>query len=239
MPDTRSKQLLPELQSYFDNIVKTLASKEDIESLKDIIKNQNDEISSLHEKVDSLEGEIIYLKTQSSLQERKHDDLEQYGRRQCLRISGITLSDNESAQECDEKVKSYIKDELKLDIKTDDYDRVHRIGKIRTENGTTSQIIIAKFKGFASRTAVYKARKKQDPVKIRFDLTKRRLNLYNSAFNKLKGHPKVKFVFVDVNCSLCIHLQDGSWKYFNTFEELESIAVKLGEFESIDALEEP
>ena len=54
----------------------------------------------------------------------------------------------------------------------------------------------------------------------------------------LKGHPKVKFVFVDVNCSLCIHLQDGSWKYFNTFEELESIAVKLGEFESIDALEE-
>ena len=95
MPDTRSKQqLLPDLQSYLDNIVKKLASKEDIESLEKIIENQNDEIRSLHEKVDKLEGEIVYLKTQNSLQDRKHDDLEQYGRRQCLRISDIPLSNN-------------------------------------------------------------------------------------------------------------------------------------------------
>ena len=88
-----------EIQAYIDQVVKTLASKEDINSLKVLINDQNQliksldlkvlkleenveennfTIKSLEEKVRKLEGDQKFLNEQDDLRCRKIDDLEQY-----------------------------------------------------------------------------------------------------------------------------------------------------------------
>ena len=85
MPDLRSGKLSPEVESYFDNLVKRLASKDDIQSLKELIEEQNtaiiklnkrvndqeNVITSLESKIENLEGEVLSIKKQNNLSERK------------------------------------------------------------------------------------------------------------------------------------------------------------------------
>ena len=59
----------------------------------------------------------------------KNDDLEQYGRRTSLRIDGLEFNEDETVSQCEEKVKKFIKDDLKLNVTDDEFDRIHRIGK--------------------------------------------------------------------------------------------------------------
>ena len=98
----------------------------------------------------------------------------------------------------------------------------------REKNGNKYQQIIVKFKNFSSRTQVYRARKRKAKISVRLDLTKRRLDLRNSAYERVKEHPKINFVCADINCSLCICFRgNGGFKYFNTMEELEKILSDL------------
>ena len=90
--------MLAEIQAYIDRVVKTLASKEDINSLKILINDQNHLIKSLdlkvlklEEKVEEnsfttknvenkvmrLEGDHKFLNEQDDLRCRKIDNLEQ------------------------------------------------------------------------------------------------------------------------------------------------------------------
>ena len=137
MTDCRSSKStseFSELQVYFDNAIKKLASKDDIESVKILIseqnkvieiltsevntlekitRNQNDKIVTLENKINKLEdrfeGEISFLKNKITLSDRKNDDLEQYGRRTSLRIDGLEFNEGESVSQCEDKVKSYLK----------------------------------------------------------------------------------------------------------------------------------
>ena len=110
-----------EIQAYIDQVVKTLASKEDINSLKFLINDQNQliksldlkvlkleenveennfTIKSLEEKVRKLEGDQKFLNEQDDLRCRKIDDLEQYSWRECLHFDGFEVSDAESSADC-------------------------------------------------------------------------------------------------------------------------------------------
>ena len=109
--------------------MKSLASKEDIDSLKILIKDQSDmmtelglkivkleekvttneeTIARLDERVSLLEGKIVYLETQDKLKARKLDDLEEYGRRKSLRFNGFQTKQNESSEDGAKRVKQYI-----------------------------------------------------------------------------------------------------------------------------------
>ena len=57
-------------------------------------------------------------------------------------------------------------------------------------------------------------------VRFYIDQTKRRFQLKKKAAEYVKTKPQVDFVFVDVNCSLCIRFKSGQLKYFNSEEEL-------------------
>ena len=84
-----------------EETLKNLASKDDIESLKILLTEQNllirslrdklehlesvalqnaSVIKTLEERVDILEGDIKYLRNQDQLKDRKIDDQEQYSR---------------------------------------------------------------------------------------------------------------------------------------------------------------
>ena len=144
MPDLRSDKKASdvlELQAYFDKAIKTLASKDDIESIKSLIseqnkiievlngkvkdlenisRSQNEKIFTLEEKIDKLEykfkGEISFLKNNIVLTDRKNDDLEQYGRRTSLRTDGLEFKEGETASQFEDKVKKFIKGDLNLNV---------------------------------------------------------------------------------------------------------------------------
>ena len=60
--------------------------------------------------------------------QQANKELEQYGRRLCVRIDGIPTIDNETSDEVLDKVKSLIK-ETSCDIPDVVIGRAHRIGK--------------------------------------------------------------------------------------------------------------
>ena len=79
--------------------------------------------------------------------ERKFDDLEQYQRRLYLRIKSVECEDDETAEDCLEKVRSIIKKDLEVNLPQTAFDRAHRTGKICQDatRGKKSQSIIVRF----------------------------------------------------------------------------------------------
>ena len=84
------------------------------------------EIKKKNEKVNQLEKIIENLVEQQKSLSSEIDDLEQYSRRNCLVLHGVNESNNENTNEIIIKTFS---EELGVEIKEDDLDRSHRLGK--------------------------------------------------------------------------------------------------------------
>ena len=209
-----------------------LATKECIASLRDTILEQAQTIDKLEARIVLLESYVNQIeKNKREVKhlsedcfehdskidelERKCDDMEQYQRRLCLRINGVECEDDETAEDCLEKVKSIIKKDLEVNIPETAFDRAHRIGKIHQDDtsGKKSQSIIVRFTTWRQRTMVFRARKKTRKVRISMDLTRRRIKLLEQANNMLDGVGNC-YTMADVNCRLHVKLDDG----FHAFE---------------------
>ena len=217
MPNTRSLNNDEALSSRIDK----LATREDINDLKQLIsdlnlkiESQNEEISSLKEQVTrqdaaifKLEDRVGVLSASVAALSNQSDNQEQYSRRYCLRIKGISKDKNETSKTCVDKVLEVCK-KVGVEIESKDIDRAHRVGK-----GKSTMIV--KFFSFTKRTSLYRARKKTDTAKIYLDITKRRLCLLDEAKNFINKESNVSFVFADINCNTVAKLKDGSFKFFD------------------------
>ena len=228
-------RLLPS-KSYIDGAISKLESR---------FREQDDKITELTERVAALELEVTKVRAY----ERRIDDAEQYSRRLCLRIDNVPVDDKETSEECLNKVMHVI-DNMDVDINRDMIDRAHRIGKKfvreKTEDSDNSEVtdnedrevpgtsstryqqIIVRFTSWRVRTLVYRKRKgARNKVKIKLDLTKRRLNLMKFARRESKEHDKVDFVFADVNCNIYLKSKRGEYISFQSTDEFEAILQTL------------
>ena len=137
------------------------------------------------------------------------------------------MKKNESKEECESKVKSYIKNCLNVDVEESEFNRIHRIGPKINKNGKAFQQIIVKSKGFVPRTKVYTARKHKADIAIYLDLTKCRYLLLKDTYIRANNYASVDFACADINCSLCLRLKNGDWKFFNSLEELERLLLEI------------
>ena len=181
----------------------------------------------MNDKITNLEGKLAYFESQDELKSRKIDYLKQYGHQESLRFSGFEVKENESKEECESKVKSYIKNCLNVDVEESEFNRIHRIGPKINKNGKAFQQIIVKSKGFVPRTKVYTARKHKADIAIYLDLTKRRYLLLKDTYIRANNCASVDFACADINCSLCLRLKNGDWKFFNSLEELERLLLEI------------
>ena len=208
-------------QEYFDTkfaeLEKTMATKDCIQGLHDIITKQN-------EKIDILESRIAIMERYVSQLEKGVDDQEQYNRRLCLRIDGIEMEDDESGEKCLKKVKSVF-NELKVSVPDNVIDRAHRIGRPKVVKGKRIHTMIVRFTTWRHRTAVYRARKSCPKYKIRLDLTKKRLDTVIKS-SKLLEEKQLGFVFADINCRLCAKIGD-KFHYFDGEKDLMEILAGL------------
>lgn len=133
----------------------------------------------------------------------RNDELEQYSRRSCLRISGIPESANEDVS----KVVLDIARRVGADIKPEDIDRTHRVGVVRDRNVNRNdenemadgrrfirdkgREIIIKFNNYNARLKMLKGRaslrEQKANIYINEDLTKTRKDLAFECRRLLKA----------------------------------------------------
>ena len=124
------------------------------------------------------------------------DELEQYGRRLCIRIDGVPMAENETSNDVLQNVKSFI-EESSSEIQDVAIDRVHRIGKAYTDktSGVKCKSIIVRFTTFRHRTMFYYSKKNlKRNVKVKLDLPKKCYSFLASLFDKVARLRACKFI---------------------------------------------
>ena len=120
---------------------------------------------------------------------RRCDDLEQYSRRNNIRIFGVCEEEQENPVAVALEI---FNQKMGIKLKETDIDRAHRVGKKSrgAESGAADRNssshkrpIIVRFTGYSVRNSVFnsKSKLKGTKITIREDLTKRRLDQYVAA----------------------------------------------------------
>ncbi|XP_072022198.1 uncharacterized protein [Amphiura filiformis] len=195
---------LPDVDDFLD---KMMSSSKYKEFLKNVITEVIDEkivqriekcesdLFDLSNKVEALEiaREESNVGKEDLSQQMKYvdkqlNDIQQYSRRNSLRVTGIP----EHLKECtDTIVKDLAKEKLGITINDSDVDRSHRVGKMNeSEDGSKKhRAILVKFTSYRPRNKVIKARSKLkgSGITIHEDLTKQN----QSLLSKTAKHPGV------------------------------------------------
>ena len=152
--------------------------QKEVAQLRDIIKNKDETINKLEQRVTSLEYGL--------------DEMEQYSRRNSLRISGVMETESEDVVK---KAMELFNDTMGVTVEEDKIDRIHRVGK-KTEDATKPRQILVKFATYQVRNKVMRKRSVLKPdqkhtkesaapphsrIFINEDLTKMRSNLLYHA----------------------------------------------------------
>ena len=121
-------QTYNELKLEFLSELKDHIKKEVPEAIKTEIKKLTKELEELESKVSLLQEHEKNFQKQVSVLKRKNEELQQYGRRLCLRKEGVPSVENKSSDDDLDQVKSLIT-ESECEIPDVVIDRAHRIGK--------------------------------------------------------------------------------------------------------------
>lgn len=167
----------PDIIASIVNAITENVTKAVIEELKSTMDFNNNLISELKLDIKKKESELLVLRKE--LQEST-DELEQYQRRNSLRIFGISEVINEDT---DQIAVDLITQKLGVQMAVSNIDRSHRVG--RKVPGMTRPIIV-KFTTYNKQIEVFKNKRKLagSGITIREDLTARRLDLLRVAIGK-------------------------------------------------------
>ena len=190
------------------------------------ISEKNDNIYKLKSRVAIQEETINNLLTEC-------DDNEQYSRRSCLRIYGMESNSNEKNEDVIEKIREFY-NESELPCNEDVIDHTHGVGKEYTDSISKKKVksVIRKFRSWKARQQLYNAppRVQKDGKKnfrISIDLTRRRHQLLSEARRIEKDINATNFTFVNINYSLGVRYENGSFDYFSSKQELHNIIDKF------------
>ena len=189
---------------FVDVLVRALSNETVIKKLQDAVCGQlQQEVTKLKDIIKSKDAVIDKLEQRVNELESGQDDLEQYSRRNSLRISGVDESDSEDVVE---KTMNLINNTLGVTMCTDQIDRMHRVGKKIADR---PRPILVKFATYRARDKVMRSRRAlkdisqsrtedggtqgqvQSRIFINEDLTKLRSNLLYHA-RQLKKQKKLQ-----------------------------------------------
>ena len=153
----RRSMMLPELKSLITDMVpfiKTIVK----EAVSEATGAFNDEVRKLKEDNENFKKVNSALEKRISQAEYDNDALEQYSRRNSVRISGV----NEALDEDTDSIVMRIAEKLDVPMSTADIDRSHRVGKINEQgrNGRRRpRDILVKFSTYNARRRLFVKRK--------------------------------------------------------------------------------
>ena len=174
---------LHECQVNNDNLSKKIKSTENK------LKDKENEIDSLKKETENQKRDIERLQFALEDSDRsfcgRTNELEQYSRRNNIRIWGIpeAQNDDEDAQATIDKVVKTLNEKMGTNLTTYDIDIAHRIGK-KQKNKKSGRCIIVKFLSRLSKIKCLKNRKqnlKGTNIFIQEDLTSLNYSVYMAA----------------------------------------------------------
>ena len=176
-PFTKGLTYVINQSEKLSSVVERLDSLENKMAEKDLtIHEMQNDITSLTKKIDEKEDEIVDLRAeleevktemqtisdkQTSFDKQcipeKLDELDQYGRRSMIRLSGVPdTNENENTLDV---VLDIFKKKLGIELQKSDIDRTHRLGPLDSKSKTPRAIVV-KFSSYPCRSLVYGERRK-------------------------------------------------------------------------------
>lgn len=218
-----------------DSLIKTISDavsdstakkfKDQFDSYKTQLNNIEQEVSGIQSlaktinehdaKITSLQNEILDLQQKVAVYEKQSDDIQQYSRKNNLRLFGVAEDVNENTTtKLIQLVNSVIPNFNLLEA---DIDNCHRLGK-KGDEGQHRPIIV-KFLSYRKKLAILEGKKHLAKIKIfvNEDLTKHRYQILKSASEKLEK----KNVWTR-NGTICTRL-NGKVITINSLDELNKI----------------
>lgn len=154
-------------------------------NVKSVTDDIRDELKQLREENEKLKTACCKLEVRVAKAEAANDSLEQYSRRNSVRISGIPVEENEDT----DKIVLELADTMDVSLNISNLDRTHRIGPTKKRK----RDIIVKFATYRARQKLITERKKLrdmpdlDTVYINEDLTMARSKLLYDARRLVKA----------------------------------------------------
>ena len=153
------KRLIAKIRTDQDALTKRVdAVESQMKALELQVKGKDVELENKQKLMNKLQTEVESLCNQ-------HDDLEQYGRRQSIRLHNVS---HEGCADSEEAALKMFNVTMTLKVSAEEIERVHPLGPKQT---------IVKFESYKTKAAVYKAKSNlkdnHDGVFMTEDLTKR------------------------------------------------------------------
>ena len=126
------EEALKPVKEAMNNLITEEAMKELTNGLENkLVKKINEqvkEIENLRNRYNHLEGRVAILEHLVKVQEMQCDDIEQYGRRLCLRVADMPIIQNKTPYTMEEELRKEF-NSMGVNIPHHAIDRAHRIGK--------------------------------------------------------------------------------------------------------------
>ena len=160
------------LKSIVDSIIVSV-TKVVAENLQESLKFNLEEVHDLKEEIKRKDQDIATLN-------EKIVELEQYQRRENIRIFGLRETSGENT---DTVALQLFKDRLGITLDENDISRSHRIGP---KVGGKTRPIIVRFSSYRTRARIFNSKRKLKgtSITIKEDLCHSRLQLLNAAIDK-------------------------------------------------------
>lgn len=154
--------MLPEMRALFKEQLPEIRAMM-TELMQETVQNLNEEVHNLKEENQRLWQSNDNLAKRLTQVEQDNDSLEQYSRRNSIRVSGVP----EVASEDTDKVIIHIAETLDVPINRSDIDRSHRVGRIDNRGSGDGAAggrrrhrdIIVKFATYNAKQRLYSKRK--------------------------------------------------------------------------------
>jgi len=153
------------------------------DAVADALRKVNQEIGRLQSEVTSLKEHVRVLDNQLKC---RTDDVEQYTRRNNLRVFGIPETPGEDT---DRLIVNLAKEQLGVDLPLEAIERSHRVGSrpaARQGGRERHRPVIVRFCSYRDRRRVFQAKKKLKgtDISIKEDLTVGRLEVLRAAISR-------------------------------------------------------
>ena len=131
MPPSNSKT--PQKKNHNNNQMAELKQK--LTQLENKLKTMEEKNKNLEARVDELESVKLISANVNDRLVDELDRLDQYTRRSNLIIRNIFLPEKETNEEISNKITKLISKDMNLPQAANDIDKLHRVGKIKKDNG--------------------------------------------------------------------------------------------------------
>lgn len=179
-------------EEFYDAFIMALQNKKVLEQLeKSMNQKLQRELADIKQLLQERDDRIKVLEKKIDFLESQNENLEQYTRRNSLRIYGMEESEHEDIFDA---VIKLFQNDMDLETQPADIDRIHRLGKKKSDG--KPRPVIVKFATYRQRNFVFKAKSRlknysNGKVYVNEDLTKERSNLFFAA-RKLKKEKKIQ-----------------------------------------------